>query len=62
MPPRKETAAPMLNPREAMLTRLQLTGIRDRPDTLLSEAARASLTVRETLALLCEREIARDIR
>ena len=44
---------------DAMLTRLQLTGIRDQLDTLLDEAARAELSARETLALLCEREIAR---
>jgi DNA replication protein DnaC len=44
---------------DAMLTRLQLTAIRDQLDTLLDEAARAELSARETLALLCEREIAR---
>lgn len=59
MPPRKKPAAPMPDPLDEMLTRLQLTGIRDQLDTLLDEAARASLTTRETLALLCEREIAR---
>jgi DNA replication protein DnaC len=59
MPPRKRPAGPMPDPLDEMLTRLQLTGIRDQLDTLLDEAARASLTARETLALLCEREIAR---
>lgn len=42
-----------------MLARLQLSGIRDQLDSLLDEAARADLSVRETLILLCEREIAR---
>jgi DNA replication protein DnaC len=44
---------------DALLTRLQLTGIRDQLDNLLDEATRHDLSVRETLALLCEREIAR---
>ena len=44
---------------DAMLARLQLTGIRDQLDNLLDEATRHDLSVRETLALLCEREIAR---
>ena len=42
-----------------MLTRLQLTAIRDQLDTMLDEAARQELTLRETLAFLCQREIAR---
>jgi DNA replication protein DnaC len=42
-----------------MLARLKLTAIRDQLDSLLDEAARRELTLRETLALLCEREIAR---
>jgi hypothetical protein len=46
-------------PAEDGLTRLQLTGIRDQLDNLLDEAARTNLSARETLALLCEREIAR---
>jgi DNA replication protein DnaC len=41
------------------LTRLRLTAIRDQLDSLLDEAGRRELTLRETLALLCEREIAR---
>ncbi len=55
---REETGA---GPRSArtMLTRLQLTAIRDQLDSLLDEAARADLSSRETLALLLEREIAR---
>jgi DNA replication protein DnaC len=44
---------------DAMLARLQLSGIRDQLDSLLDEAARANLSTRETLILLCEREIAR---
>ena len=43
----------------AMLSRLQLTAIRDQLDNLLDEAAKQDLTLRETLAFLCEREIAR---
>jgi DNA replication protein DnaC len=42
-----------------MLTRLKLTGIRDQLDGLLDEASRQELSLRETLVLLCEREIAR---
>ena len=42
-----------------MLTRLKLTAIRDQLDGLLDEAARRELTLREALALCCEREIAR---
>ena len=42
-----------------MLSRLKLAGIRDQLDSLLDEAARADLDMRQTLALLCEREIAR---
>ena len=41
------------------LSRLHLTAIRDQLDSLLDEAARRELTLRETLALLCERELAR---
>ena len=42
-----------------MLGRLQLTAIRDQLDNLLDEAARKELTIRESLAFLCEVEIAR---
>ena len=59
--PRTKKTAPVLDPLEAMLTRLKLTGIRDQLDTLLDEAARANLSARETLGLLCEREIARKV-
>lgn len=34
---------------DALLTRLKLTAIRERLDTLLDEAARQELTLRETL-------------
>ena len=43
----------------AMLTRLKLTAIRDQLDSLMDEAARRELTIREALGLFCEREIAR---
>jgi len=42
-----------------MLDRLKLTAIRDQIDSLVDEAARRELTIREALALFCEREIAR---
>jgi DNA replication protein DnaC len=41
------------------LTRLKLTLVRDQLDSLLDEAARRQMTLRETLAFLVEREIAR---
>jgi DNA replication protein DnaC len=44
---------------EQMLGRLKLTAIRDQLDSLLDEAAERELTLRETLTLFCEREIAR---
>lgn len=43
----------------AMLDRLKLTAIRDQLDTLLDEAARSDMTLREALAFLVQREIAR---
>src|ERR1041385_2595751 len=42
-----------------MLNRLKLTAIRDQIDSLVDEAARRELSIREALALFCEREIAR---
>jgi hypothetical protein len=42
-----------------MLTRLKLTAVRDQLDGLLDEAGRQELSLRETLVLLREREIAR---
>ena len=43
----------------AMLNRLKLTAIRDQLDSLVDEAGRAELTIRDALMLFCEREIAR---
>ena len=43
----------------AMLTRLKLTAVRDQLDSLVDEAGRRELTIREALALFCAREIAR---
>lgn len=45
-------------PLPEMLERLKLTAMRDRLDGLLDEAARRELTLAETLALLCEAEVA----
>ena len=42
-----------------MLSRLKLTAIRDQLDNLLDEAAKRELSLREALAFLVEREIAR---
>ena len=44
---------------DAMLTRLQLTAIRDQLENLLDHAAKSDMTIREALTFLCEREIAR---
>jgi len=41
----------------AMLSRLQLTAIRDRLDALLQEAARRDLDLRQTLTHLCTAEV-----
>ena len=43
----------------AMLNRLKLTAISDQLDSLIDEAGRRELTIREALSLFCEREIAR---
>ena len=43
----------------AMLNRLKLTALRDQLDSLIDEAGRQELTIRDALALFCEREIAR---
>jgi len=43
----------------AMLNRLKLTAIRDQLDSLVDEAARRALTIRQALSRFCEREIAR---
>ena len=44
---------------EPMLTRLKLTAIRDQLDTLLDQAARQELNLREALTLLCTAEVGR---
>ena len=59
MPRAKRTPDVPTDRLDAMLNRLKLSGIRDQLDSLLDEAARSNLSTRETLALLCEREIAR---
>ena len=47
----------------SMLTRLKLTCVRDRLDSLLDDAARRELTLREALAWMCAAEVAlRDQR
>jgi DNA replication protein DnaC len=43
----------------AMLNRLKLTALRDQLDSLVDEAGRRDLTIRDALTLFCEREIAR---
>ncbi|GAC1584406.1 MAG: IS21-like element ISSme2 family helper ATPase IstB [Sphingomicrobium sp.] len=43
----------------AMLDRLKLTAIRDQLDSLLDEAARSKMTLREALGFFVQREIAR---
>jgi hypothetical protein len=45
----------------AMLNRLKLTALRDQLDSLIDEAGRRELTIRDALALFCEREIARAV-
>jgi DNA replication protein DnaC len=50
---------PTLDPLAQMLTRLKLTAVRDGLDSLLDEAARRELSLREALVFLCEREISR---
>jgi DNA replication protein DnaC len=47
------------NDLEPMLTRLKLTAIRDQLDTLLDQAGRAELNLREALTMLCTAEVAR---
>lgn len=42
-----------------MLNRLKLTAIRDQLDSLIDEAARCELTIREAVVLFCDREIVR---
>ena len=49
----------MLGDLEPMLTRLKLTAIRDQLETLLDQAARAEMNLREALTMLCTAEVAR---
>lgn len=56
---KKSTVASALDTLEPMLTRLKLTAIRDQLDSLLDQAARDELSLRETLAMLCAAEVAR---
>lgn len=51
--------AALLDDLVPMLTRLKLTAMRDQLDTLLDQAARAELNLREALAMLCAAEVAR---
>jgi DNA replication protein DnaC len=59
MPRAKKTPDVPTDRLDEMLVRLKLSGIRDQLDSLLDEASRSNLSTRETLSLLCEREIAR---
>jgi len=43
----------------ALLSRLKLTALRDQLDSLIDEAGRRDLTIREALTMFCEREVAR---
>jgi DNA replication protein DnaC len=51
--------APLSATAPASAELLKLTAIRDQLDTLLDDAARRQLTLREALAFLCQREVAR---
>lgn len=42
-----------------LLDRLKLTALRDQLDSLIDEAGRRELTIREALTLFCEREVSR---
>ena len=59
MPRAKRTPDLPADRLDEMLVRLKLSGIRDQLDSLLDEAARSDLSLRQTLTMLCEREIAR---
>jgi DNA replication protein DnaC len=56
---KKILPAETLDELPSMLARLQLTAIRDQLDSLLDQAARAELNLREALAMLCAAEVAR---
>lgn len=56
---KKDTLSVALDELLSMLTRLKLTAIRDQLDSLLDQASRAELNLREALGMLCAAEIAR---
>ena len=55
---KKPQRVELLNDLESMLTRLKLTAIREQLGTLLDQAGRAELNLREALAMLCAAEVA----
>ncbi|HEV8313966.1 MAG TPA: ATP-binding protein, partial [Burkholderiaceae bacterium] len=57
--PKKTKPVEVMGELEPMLTRLKLTAIRDQLDTLLDQAGRAELNLREALTMLCTAEVAR---
>jgi DNA replication protein DnaC len=56
---KKEAAPTAVDELLTMLSRLKLTAIRDQLDSLLDQASRAELNLREALAMLCTAEVAR---
>jgi len=56
---KKDTPAVGVEELLAMLTRLKLTAIRDQLDSLLDQASRSELNLREALGMLCAAEVAR---
>lgn len=56
---KKSEGAVPVDELDSMLTRLKLTAIRDQLDTLLDQASRADMTLREALSMLCTAEVAR---
>jgi len=56
---KKDNAPVALDELLSMLTRLKLTAIRDQLDSLLDQASRAELNLREALGMLCSAEVAR---
>ena len=56
---KKDTPAVGVEELLAMLTRLKLTAIRDQLDSLLDQASRSELNLREALGVLCAAEGAR---
>jgi DNA replication protein DnaC len=56
---KKEAVPTAVDELLSMLSRLKLTAIRDQLDSLLDQASRAELNLREALAMLCTAEVAR---